>query len=152
MLTMSMYVAHRRRYFILLGLVLTALFSLAFTAPAGALDGNTVFIPAPVVILLISGAVIPLVTGLIVKASASGTVKSLTTVILTIISTALTWVIEHDGGFKLSDFFVWFVMTFVAAIASYYGVWKPVGDPSGAPTMNATPNFGIGPSSTTPSS
>jgi len=106
---------------------------------------DTIVVPDPTLILILIGAVTPLITGLLTKASASGTVKSLVAVALTLVGAVITWVIEHDGGFTVKEFVVWFAIVFVTHVATYYGAWKPIGGGTGSFTMNATPNFGVGP-------
>lgn len=99
---------------------------------------------SPLVISLLIGTVTPLLTGLIVKLQASSGVKSVVALVLVAVGSGINYVVSNDGNFDLASLLVLVFTAFVAHVSTYYGVWKPIGNPAGSPTMNMTPNFGIG--------
>jgi hypothetical protein len=102
---------------------------------------------SPLVITLLIGTVTPLLTGLIVKLQASSGVKSVVALVLVAVGAGINYVVSNNGTFDLASLLVLVFATFVAHVSTYYGVWKPIGNKDGSPTMNLTPDFGIGPKS-----
>lgn len=83
--------------------------------------------------------VIPIITGLIYRSTIADKFK---TVILLVVTSVATFVNEIIAGSVVLDettFYAW-LATLVIAVASYYGVWKPIG------LGNIAPDKGIGPS------
>lgn len=98
----------------------------------------------PLELSVIIGAVIPLLVALVTKLHASSTIKSLSLVFLTAVSTVVTQVVAAGGTFDARHLLINFAETFVVAIATYYGVYKPTGV---APAVQEkTAAFGVGPS------
>lgn len=78
------------------------------------------------VINLLIAFVIPLLVALVTNKVASGAVKSITLIVLTVILSVITeW--RDDGGFVVFDAFVLFIQNFVVAITAHYGFLKPAG-------------------------
>lgn len=126
----------------------TFLLLVGLARPAGAADdiapvaeplGATVSLDATMVAIL-AGAVIPLLTGLVTKLSASPGLKGLLSLLLSVVVAFISqFVIATDGTFEIETAVVYLFVSFTSAIASYYGVWKPTGA-----TTHLAPNSGLG--------
>lgn len=90
--------------------------------------------------LVAIGFLLPLVVGIVTKATAPQWLKTLVMIVLTGVA-ALLAAADQAGGAVSAQLFNEWVTTMVVTIASYYGVWKPIG--AGAPL----PSIGIGPRS-----
>lgn len=86
--------------------------------------------------------VLPLLTGLVTKSTASPKLKALTLLSLTLIATAIQQLIDVNGVVNLRTFLANFAVTWLIAIVTYLGLLKPIG--AAAKVQNATPNFGLG--------
>lgn len=95
--------------------------------------------PANVVIIV--GLFIPVLTNLITKQVASSQVKSLTTLVLSIVAATIGVLVGDDGNWALREFGNAFLSTFIPAIASYYGFWKHSSLNAAVGTKSA--NFGL---------
>lgn len=93
------------------------------------------------ILTVIVGVVIPLLTALITKASASSAVKAITTLGLTLLATAIQGIIDVNGVVNLKAFLANFCVTFGVAILSYYGFTKHVGTPA---VRDILPEHGLG--------
>lgn len=93
------------------------------------------------ILTVIVGVFIPILTALITKANASATVKALTTLTLTVIASGIQLIIDANGVVNLRTFLANFAVTYIVAIASYYGLTKHVGTPA---ARNVAPNNGLG--------
>lgn len=93
------------------------------------------------ILTVIVGVFIPILTALITKASASAKVKALTTLTLTVIASGIQLIIDANGVVNLRTFLANFAVTYIVAIASYFGLTKHVGTPGAA---NVAPNKGLG--------
>lgn len=106
------------------------------------MDFNSIHLEAWVVALL-AGTVTPVITGLITKLQAHPGTKALIALLLTAVIAVINAIVNANGDFVLRDVVVLFVTTFVWHVATYFGVWKPVG--SGAPPgARATAEVGVG--------
>lgn len=88
---------------------------------------------------LVSGLVIPLVTGLATKLEASTGTKSLVTIVLAALAAVLMSVVQNHGVFTTTTLLDG-VTTWGLALAAFYGIWSPVGTDS-----KLAPTVGIGP-------
>lgn len=105
--------------------------------------GRTISLDATVV-SIIAGTVIPLLVGIATKLNASSSTKAITALVLNIVAATLTqYVVATDGVFEPKTALVYFFMTVTMQVATYYGLWKPVGDGS-APGSNMIPDKGFG--------
>lgn len=93
------------------------------------------------ILTVLVGTIIPLLTALITKANASSAVKAITTLSLTVIAAAIQELIKVNGVVNLRTFLANFMVTWIVAIASYYGLTKHVGTPGVAAVA---PNNGLG--------
>lgn len=85
---------------------------------------------------------IPILTALVTKSSASSAVKSIVTVTLVVATTAVQRALAANGVVNLKTFATTALVTWIIAIATYYGLLKPTGV---TPAVSAAaPNFGIG--------
>ena len=87
----------------------------------------------------------PCSVGLLTKVSAPDRVKAVAGIVLSAVAALITQATTADGGAVLSqDMIVTWALALGTSIASYLGVWKPVGSSDQVPLQNATANFGIG--------
>lgn len=93
------------------------------------------------ILTVIVGTFIPILTALITKARASSAVKALTTLTLTVIASGIQLIIDANGVVNLRTFLANFAVTYIVAIASYYGLTKHIGTPAAA---NVAPDNGLG--------
>lgn len=105
------------------------------------MDLSTIHLEAWVV-ALIAGTVIPIVTGLITKLSATPGTKALVAFFLTAVVAVFDAIVLAGGTFVVRDTVVLFVTTFAWHVAAYYGLLKPVGG-GAAPGARATADVGI---------
>ncbi len=85
---------------------------------------------------------LPLVIGLVTKSTLSEKGKTVVMLVLTGVAALLSQVDANAGLLTVEMLTTW-VGTVVVTIASYYGVWKPIG------AGNVAPKVGIGPSDDT---
>lgn len=74
---------------------------------------------------VILGALIPFVTGLITKLSASSAVKSVCTAILATATGIFTAAQQNGGNIELESALANIIVAFVTAISLYYGLYRP---------------------------
>lgn len=101
----------------------------------------------PQTVSIVLGLALPILVGVVTKAQASSRIKSITLAALAAISGGISQAVTADGSAILSqETLTTIVLTFVTAIASYYGLYKPTGI---APAVQAhTAQFGIGQAAT----
>lgn len=86
-----------------------------------------------------------IVTALVTKSGSPPTVKALVTLGLSIISALVTTAIATGDGISLDNkFLTALVWTFLLAIASYYGLWKPTGIAAKAAALTGNAKLAIG--------
>jgi hypothetical protein len=85
---------------------------------------------------------LPLVIGLVTKSTLSEKGKTVVMLVLTGVAALLSQVDANAGLLTVEMLTTW-VGTVVVTIASYYGVWKPIG------AGNVAPKVGVGPSDDT---
>lgn len=90
----------------------------------------------------LTGAVIPILVGLLTKLNASARVKSFANAGLSAVSGALMTVIANSGRLVWSEFVTSVGTTWVISIATYYGLYKPSG--VSAAVQEKTADVGIG--------
>lgn len=90
---------------------------------------------------MVIAVLIPLVVGLVTKASASSAVKSVALIVANGIN-ALAQQAMNDNGFVTHATLRTFVTSLVVSIAMYYGVWKPT--TTAEKVQNVAPTFGAG--------
>lgn len=73
------------------------------------------------------GTVLPAVTAFVTQRFATGAVKSLTLLALSLISGGAASLVATDGDFELKAAIIGFFVTFVTGVASHFGLLKPVG-------------------------
>lgn len=93
------------------------------------------------ILTVIVGVFIPILTALVTKANASATVKALTTLTLTVIAAGIQQLINVNGVVNMRTFLANFAVTYIVAIASYYGLTKHVGTPA---VRDILPDHGLG--------
>ena len=71
-------------------------------------------------------AFIPLLVGLLVKSTASQSVKSVTMIVVTGIATLGSQVAD-SGGILTKETAVAWLFSIIVAVSTYYGAWKPLG-------------------------
>jgi dolichyl-phosphate-mannose--protein O-mannosyl transferase len=95
------------------------------------------------VVALLAGTVTPVLTGLITKLNAHAGTKAFIAVLLTAGVAIIDAIVVAKGEFILQDIVILFVMTFTWHVATYFGVWKPVGG-GVAPGARSTAEIGLG--------
>lgn len=107
-----------------------------------ALHANTVVQLNVQALAVIGGLIVPLITAIVTKDVASRAIRAWCTAILSAIAGGIAVATQTAGHIVLGNWVYGIFMSFVTAIATYYGFWKPTGT---APAISsATSNFGIG--------
>jgi hypothetical protein len=81
-------------------------------------------------ISLVVGTLLPILVALITDRAASGAAKAITLLALAAVSSFLSaWLVALTGGaaFDFAQAAFGALTTFVVAVASHFGLWKPVG-------------------------
>lgn len=86
--------------------------------------------------------VLPVLTGVVTKEVASARVKAIVLMVLTAVATLIIAAVQNDGLFT-DESLLQFVTGLVVGIATYLGVWKPIGVTEAVNTKTAS--FGVGP-------
>jgi hypothetical protein len=108
-------------------------------------DTAAFVVSAPVVTIIL-GTLIPLVTGILTKATLSPGIKGIITVVLNAVAAAVTTAVVADGSAVFSNqALLTFALGLVASTAAYYNVWNP-NKLTSNPDGKLAPNSGIGPS------
>lgn len=81
----------------------------------------------PTVLSLIVGFILPMLTALVTKRVASGGVKAIVLLLLSIVAGFFTELQQHDGTFLLWPTVVNILVTFATAVISHFGLLQPVG-------------------------
>lgn len=104
---------------------------------------DTQVVLAPPIVMVILSIVIPLVVGIISKASLASGVKAVIMLVLNALNAFIVTAVVVDGSAVFTKTaFMNFVLGVVVSVATYFGVYKPVGLSShGA----LGPDVGIGP-------
>lgn len=88
------------------------------------------------------GTLIPLATAFVTKLRASPGLKAVVTLLLSVIAGTINSIVEAGGEFELRPTVTSVILTWLTAIASYYGLWKPT---NAAPKVaSIAPASGIG--------
>lgn len=96
----------------------------------------------PTTVSLVLGVALPLLVGVITKSHASGRVKSVILALLSAISGGISQAVTDTGSALLSQqTLVTIALSWVVAVATYYGLYKPTGTAEVVQTKTA--NFGI---------
>jgi hypothetical protein len=83
------------------------------------------------VVLLLTGAVIPLINGLLLRPTNPAWVKALVADLFAVGVHAFSQEIQDDGtAFLSQEWFLGLGVTMVAMAAAYFQVWKPIVDPN----------------------
>ena len=88
------------------------------------------------------GSVMPLLTGMVTKISASSRVKSVTNLVLSVLAGVLAHLMENTGKSTLLDLATAAITAYLAAGVTYQNLWKPAG--TTAAVQNKTAGTGIG--------
>ncbi len=83
-----------------------------------------VILPLDLLNLLLA-AVLPVVTALVTARFASGAVKTLVLIALTVISTALQGVFDDDGLLEWRPFLIATTLQFLMSVGFHFGLLKP---------------------------
>ena len=91
------------------------------------------------------GVLIPVATGLLTKLESSSGVKAVIAIVLSVILGVIAEQGQLEAGQTLDLLAVGesAFVAFVANIASYLGVWKPIGKDESVPLQKATADFGF---------
>lgn len=92
---------------------------------------------------VLGGTLIPLLVGLLTKDHAPRAVKSVGLAGLAAVAGAASTAVAGGGNIVWQDYAVSITVTWVSAVATYYGLWEPTGV---APKVQqVTGRFGVGP-------
>lgn len=75
---------------------------------------------------LIVGVVLPAIVALVTKRLASGGVKAITLLFLSVLAGWLTQVIQDDGHFELKATIANILLSFGTAVVAHYGLLQPI--------------------------
>jgi hypothetical protein len=102
---------------------------LATATPVGPdATSDSMFNLDPFTVSIILGFIIPIVNGILTKASTPAWVKGVVTLFLSAVSGLLTVGLTDNGGAVFSQATLKSaVLAFGIAVASYYSVWRPFG-------------------------
>jgi len=94
------------------------------------------------ILTFVVAMLIPVLTALITKSSASSAVKSITTLLLSGVATIIYRIIEANGVVNLKTALSTLAVTWFIAITTYYGLLKPTTVTQ--KVADIAPNSGIG--------
>lgn len=103
---------------------------------------NTVIEMDVTVLAFLAGTVIPLLTALVTKITASSAVKAVANLILSMAAGGVAFLVANDGTGTLLELIAAMVSVYLASGVSYTNFWKPTG--TAAAVQSATPNTGVG--------
>lgn len=69
----------------------------------------------------------PLVVGLVTKPTTPAKVQSILLVVLALVNGFLSEALEKGSDYNWSDGLLQFLVSLVIAVATHYGVWRPIG-------------------------
>jgi hypothetical protein len=75
---------------------------------------------------LLTGVVLPMVVALVTKKVASGAVKSLTLLFLSIVAGVITQVIQNGGSFEVWTTVGNILLTFATGVIAHFGLLQPL--------------------------
>lgn len=82
----------------------------------------------PFTVSLLFGTLIPIVGGVLLKNSLSGTFKAIVNLVLSALAAVINVSLTEGGGAIVSESTLKSTgLTFLVSIATLYGVWKPTG-------------------------
>ena len=91
---------------------------------------------------LLSGAVIPLLVGVVTKMTASSRVKAIANLALSVGGGAVAYLVENSGRGRWQEIVSAALLAYIASGTSYHNLWKPTGV---APVVQeATASLGVG--------
>lgn len=105
-----------------------ALQSVAWASGPAAQDPQTNWLNVsdPMNVVRVLGLLIPILTALVTKSSATGGQKAVVTLVLSVLASTAVYLVANSGaGYDWAGFVNAFINTFVPAIAAYYGLLKP---------------------------
>lgn len=94
-----------------------------------------------VLLAFFGGTVIPMLTALVTRATASSRVKALTTLFLAALGALVESAMALGGEIDVERTLLTFAMTYISSIGFYYGLLKPTG---AAPAVQRAVPGGIG--------
>lgn len=115
--------------FAVVGVALVAAPVSASAVPVGPdAHADSVLSLDPFMVTVIAGTLIPILGGVVLKQSTSGTVKSLVNLVLSAVASIVN-VSTTEGGLVVisEDVIKSTALTFIISIATLYGVWQPTG-------------------------
>lgn len=110
-------------------------------------DEPAVFVIAAPIVLLVTGVLIPLVTGLVTKWTLPSWIKGAMTVVLNAVAAGIAVAVTADGTAVVSN--EWLLSTLYGCMVSliaYAKLFLPAGLTSSSPAGKLAPNVGLGPS------
>jgi len=105
---------------------------------------NTQVTLAPTLLQILVATVLPMLVALVTSRIAAPSVKALTLIVLSAIGGWLTELQASGGTFVLRNAIVTTVTTLVVAIASHFGIWKPLRITGSGGVIQGVVPIGIG--------
>lgn len=102
---------------------------------------DTVFQADVAVLAAVVGVFLPILVGIVTKELASGGLKATVLALFAAVSGLVAGAIQADGAFTQEAIFAGFI-SWVIAVTTYYGYWKPTG--TAGNVASATSAVGIG--------
>lgn len=130
---------------VLLAVVLGATPAWAAGDPVASREGSVLTVDSTTWSLL-QGLAVPLLVGLVTRASATSRVKVLVQLLINALGAlfAAFYVLDGVAVLSSSTFVNWMIST-VTTIALHYGLWKPIGVTGSSPSVGVLlPDVGIG--------
>lgn len=102
---------------------------------------DTVFQGDVATLSALVGVFLPILVGIVTKELASGGLKATVLALFSAVSGVITGAIQAGGAFTQEALFAGFI-SWVIAVSTYYGYWKPSG--AAAKVAEATSAIGVG--------
>ncbi len=90
------------------------------------------------------GVALPMIVALVTNRLATGQVKTIVLLVLTVVGTVLQTVIANDGRFVVKEMLLYFVITLATAITSHFGILQPLRVTGKAGTLQMLVPGGVG--------
>ena len=94
------------------------------------------------VLTLLAGTIVPVLVGLVTKMNASSTFKAVANAALSAVAGVLAAALATGGTIDVDTALMGALTTWIASIATYYGLWKPT--EISTKVAERTQSFGLG--------
>lgn len=91
------------------------------------------------VVSLLVGVILPILVGIVTKHTTSGGVKAILLALLSAVSGILTEYLANPDTLNWAAAGLTWLATFLVAVATYFGVWRPTGVAGSAQALGSRP-------------